>query len=117
MAASFLVRCKTRRHLVSVSMYQSKATSPLQIRAFAGKPRQVPKQEVAPTKPKGKLSADKRRVPAMLSATASRYVFVSKTALDETIDPSSLFSDGQTIPPMLSNGRFQYLSPKKDFMS
>jgi len=50
----------------------------------------------------------------MLSATASPHVFVAKTALDESIDPSLLFSDGQTIPPMLANGTFQYLSPKKD---
>lgn len=48
----------------------------------------------------------------MLSATASPHVFVAKTALDETIDPTSLFNDGQIIPPLLASGTFQYLSPK-----
>lgn len=48
----------------------------------------------------------------MLSATGSPHVFVAKTALDETIDPTSLFNDGKTIPPLLAQGHFQYLSPK-----
>ncbi|CAJ1961391.1 unnamed protein product [Cylindrotheca closterium] len=115
--APALVKCCIRRHRLSASnsLQSASNTSPLafQIRNFAKSAHQgAPKRKVKA--PKSKASLDKKRIPAMLSATASPHVFVAKAALDETIDPSTLFSDGATIPPMLATGTFQYLSPKKD---
>lgn len=60
----------------------------------------------------GQKASERNRIPALLTATGSEHVFVAKTALDETIDPLSLFSEGRTIPPVLANGDFEYLSPK-----
>ncbi|KAL3934375.1 MAG: hypothetical protein SGBAC_009892 [Bacillariaceae sp.] len=119
--APSLIRCCSRRRPASATsislLFQSEGTikraSPFQLRQFAGKRQQgATKRKFKPRKPKPKL--EKKQLPAMLSATASPHVFVAKTALDETIDPSTLFSDNAAIPPMLAHGTFQYLSPKKD---
>jgi GTP-binding protein len=50
--------------------------------------------------------------PALLIATASPHVYVARTALDESIDPMTLFSEGREVPPLLAQGEFVYLSPK-----
>ena len=112
--SSLLVRCCARRCSISVTKFQSAVHCQFQARMFARNAQRGKKRKVVATTTKIKLSAENTRIPAMLSSTASPYVFVSKTALDETIDPSKLFVGGETIPPMLSNVHFQYLSPKKD---
>jgi GTP-binding protein len=70
-----------------------------------------PKKQKAP-KSSGQKLSERKIMPALLTATASQHVYVAKTALDETIDPLSLFSEGQTIPPLLANCDFEYQSPK-----
>eukprot|EP00980_Cylindrotheca_fusiformis_P008073 scaffold1722_cov120-Cylindrotheca_fusiformis.AAC.3 len=74
-------------------------------RHFSSKNR---KQSAALGGPK----SERQRLPALLSTTASEHVYVAKTALDDSINPLSLFSEGQTIPPLLANGDFEYMSPK-----
>lgn len=54
----------------------------------------------------------KGKVPALLTPTASPFVFVARTALDDSIDPFTLFSEGKVVPQLFLEGNFEYCSPK-----
>jgi GTP-binding protein len=64
--------------------------------------------------------------PALLVPTASPYVYISQTALEDEeeedrIDPTTLFAEVTynesgvlALPPLFARGEFRYFSPKKD---